>query len=95
MKGSTVILICSVVLLTSLLTVSIAINIMQDIEKKSLHHQQWVYNWSPNVQQFTFKNVTYHCVIVTREMVFVSTNATEAIQWALDYTDKWSWIWER
>lgn len=77
----------SIVVLVSILTISVFINIQQDAEKKGLQHQLWICNL-PNVKKYTIENITYHFVEIGQGVVFVSRNATEAIQWAIDYIEE-------
>lgn len=94
-KEDKIILSLSFAVLVSVLIASVITNIRQDAEIKDLRHRLWVYNWSPTIDQRTIENITYHFVLIGDYVAFVSPNATEAMQWAIDYSEEWGWVWER
>jgi uncharacterized membrane protein len=56
---------------------------------------RWIGNFAPSIEQKIINGTSYYFVSISNSVKFVSENASEATQYALDYTEEWGWVWQK
>ena len=76
---------------------SLSILMLLDFHKRVMdgyHNEVLRLNWEPSIGQLQINGTMYYVVNVGHYPKFATTNLTEAVEWAMNFTKEWGWIWK-
>ncbi len=87
------------ILITIVLAMSVTFTIIALIDyhreiMKTHHNEVWRLNWEPSIGNLRINGTTYYIVCVGDDPAFVTTDMIEAVEWAMNFTKEWGWVWK-
>ena len=94
MNGKIRILVVSSLLVTLVLFGSFVLdmhhkNLVEDQKKKA-----WRLNWIPSINSLRINGTLYYVVVTNDRAVYADTDFGEAVEWAMNFTEEWGWVWK-